>query len=278
MVIDLRPLEARIQALEKLVSAQAQEIADLKARPAASPSAAAALPKKIALKTDHGTYLTAEPDGRMTNRENHPASWQTDERWNAIGSSRRRARFSRRAAAPTMRRTRAPRCARSARAIRRVRRGARQHGKDVRRTAGQEDDAGVVRRRGNLAGLVGDARRGADGRRQPGRDAAVEGLRRTGCRSSRSVCSSLPKRPSRIARSSRTSPSAVTRFEMPASNARSSSTPRTRSTPVMPASARIRRAIAHADEVEQHVGGQVAADGDHVARESPMRIVRPIAV
>ena len=30
-----------------------------------------ALPKKIALKTDHGTYVTAEPDGRMTNREDH---------------------------------------------------------------------------------------------------------------------------------------------------------------------------------------------------------------
>jgi hypothetical protein len=78
MVIDLRPLEARIQALEKLVSAQAQEIAELKARPAGSPSAGGgALPKKIALKTDHGTYVTAEPDGRMTNRENRPASWQT---------------------------------------------------------------------------------------------------------------------------------------------------------------------------------------------------------
>ena len=35
MVIDLRPLEARIQALERLVSAQAKEIADLKSRPCA---------------------------------------------------------------------------------------------------------------------------------------------------------------------------------------------------------------------------------------------------
>ena len=78
MVIDLRPLAARIQALEKLVAAQAEAIADLKKRPVASPSpSGGAMPKKIALKTDHGTYLTAEPDGKMTNRENHAASWQT---------------------------------------------------------------------------------------------------------------------------------------------------------------------------------------------------------
>jgi len=43
---------------------------------APSPSGGA-MPKKIALKTDHGTYVTAEPDGKMTNRENHAASWQT---------------------------------------------------------------------------------------------------------------------------------------------------------------------------------------------------------
>ena len=76
MVIDLRPLEARIQALERLVSAQAKEIADLKSRPAPSPGGGARA-KNVALKTDHGTYVTAEPDGRMTNRETHPASWQT---------------------------------------------------------------------------------------------------------------------------------------------------------------------------------------------------------
>ena len=76
MVIDLRPLEARIRALERLVSAQAKEIADLKSRPAPSPGGGA-LAKSVALKTNHGTYVTAEPDGRMTNRENHPASWQT---------------------------------------------------------------------------------------------------------------------------------------------------------------------------------------------------------
>ena len=67
-------LEARIQALEGLVSAQAKEIADLKSRPA--PSTGGGLAKKVALKTDHGTYVTAEPDGKMTNRENHPAAWQ----------------------------------------------------------------------------------------------------------------------------------------------------------------------------------------------------------
>ena len=72
---DLRPLESRIQALERLVSAQAKEIADLKSRPAPSPGGGA-LAKKVALKTDHGTYVTAEPDGKMTNRENHPAAWQ----------------------------------------------------------------------------------------------------------------------------------------------------------------------------------------------------------
>jgi hypothetical protein len=68
----LPALEVRIQTLERLVSAQAREIADLKARPAAG-----AMPQEIALKTAHGTYLTAEPDGRVTNREDHPAAWQT---------------------------------------------------------------------------------------------------------------------------------------------------------------------------------------------------------
>ena len=82
MVIDLgpalRPLISRLKALEDLVSAQAQEISDLKSRPVAAPvPAAGAFPKKIALKTDHGTYLTAEPDGRVTNREDHAAAWQT---------------------------------------------------------------------------------------------------------------------------------------------------------------------------------------------------------
>jgi hypothetical protein len=78
MVIDLRPLEARIKALERLVAAQADAIADLKKRPVATPApSGGAQLKKIALKTDHGTYVTAEPDGTMTNREDHPASWQT---------------------------------------------------------------------------------------------------------------------------------------------------------------------------------------------------------
>ena len=72
----IRPFEARIQALERLVSAQAKDIADLKSRPAAS-TGGGTLGKKVALKTDHGTYVTAEPDGKMTNREDHPASWQT---------------------------------------------------------------------------------------------------------------------------------------------------------------------------------------------------------
>jgi hypothetical protein len=74
----LKPLSARIQALEQLVSAQAKEIAELKARPAAAPAAApTALPKRVAFKTDHGTYVTAESDGRMSHREQRPAAWQT---------------------------------------------------------------------------------------------------------------------------------------------------------------------------------------------------------
>jgi hypothetical protein len=82
MVVDLgpalRPLIARIQELEKLVSAQAKDIKDLKARPVASPPAASvSLPKAIALKSAHGKYVTAEPDGKMTNREDHPSAWQT---------------------------------------------------------------------------------------------------------------------------------------------------------------------------------------------------------
>jgi Mg2+ and Co2+ transporter CorA len=78
MLIDLRPLEARIQKLERLVAAQADAIADLQKRPVTPPSPdGGAVPKKIALKTDHGTYVTAETDGRMTNREDHPGSWQT---------------------------------------------------------------------------------------------------------------------------------------------------------------------------------------------------------
>ena len=82
MVVDLgpalRPLVARIQELEKLVSAQAKDIKDLKARPAASPQAVSvSLPKAIALKSAHGTYVTAEPDGKMTNREDRASAWQT---------------------------------------------------------------------------------------------------------------------------------------------------------------------------------------------------------
>jgi hypothetical protein len=81
MVVDLgpalHPLMTRIQDLEKLVAAQAKEIKELKARPVAAPSAGAAvMPKKVALKSDHGTYVTAESDGRMSHREDHVSAWQ----------------------------------------------------------------------------------------------------------------------------------------------------------------------------------------------------------
>ena len=80
MVIDLspalRPLLQRLEDLEKQVAAQAKEIKELKARPVAAPAASLTLPKKIALKSDHGTYVTAEGDGKMTHREDHPSAWQ----------------------------------------------------------------------------------------------------------------------------------------------------------------------------------------------------------
>ena len=81
MVLDLgpalRPLLQRIDELEKQVTAQAKEIKDLKARPAAPPpTAAPSLPKKIALKSAHGTYVTAEDTGKMTHREDKASAWQ----------------------------------------------------------------------------------------------------------------------------------------------------------------------------------------------------------
>jgi hypothetical protein len=80
MTIDLgpalRPLLQRIEELEAQVSAQAKEIKDLKTRPVAAPGASVSMPRRVALKSDHGTYITAEDDGRMTHREDHPSSWQ----------------------------------------------------------------------------------------------------------------------------------------------------------------------------------------------------------
>jgi hypothetical protein len=81
MIVDLgpalRPLVQRIQELEKLVSAQAKEIKELKARPVAAPGGGTvSMPKRVALKSDHGTYVTAESDGKMTHREDHPSAWQ----------------------------------------------------------------------------------------------------------------------------------------------------------------------------------------------------------
>jgi hypothetical protein len=73
----IRPLMQRLQELEQEVAAQAREIKELKARPVAAAVSSVSLPKKVALKSDHGTYLTAEPDGRMTHREDKPSGWQT---------------------------------------------------------------------------------------------------------------------------------------------------------------------------------------------------------
>jgi hypothetical protein len=52
------------------------DVEQLKAKPTGG---SVKLPKRIALKSDHGTYLTAEHDGRVTVREEHPAGWQTFE-------------------------------------------------------------------------------------------------------------------------------------------------------------------------------------------------------
>jgi hypothetical protein len=60
----------RLEAAEQANAQLRRELEELKTREAAAPS-------KVALKSAHGTYLTAEPDGRTTHRENQPASWQT---------------------------------------------------------------------------------------------------------------------------------------------------------------------------------------------------------
>ena len=72
----LAPLRAEIAALRVIVDTQQQELADLRAR-LQNPVPAPPVLSKVALKTAHGTYLTAERDGRVTNRENQPAAWQS---------------------------------------------------------------------------------------------------------------------------------------------------------------------------------------------------------
>jgi hypothetical protein len=63
----LNPLYEKIDALQKQVD-------ELKAQ---GPGEPPKLPNKIALRTAHGTFVTAEDGGtKMTHRENHPDSWQ----------------------------------------------------------------------------------------------------------------------------------------------------------------------------------------------------------
>ena len=72
----IAPIRAEIAALRAIVDRQQQELTELRTR-LQTPVATAPVLSKVALKTAHGTYLTAERDGRVTNRENQPAAWQT---------------------------------------------------------------------------------------------------------------------------------------------------------------------------------------------------------
>jgi hypothetical protein len=68
----LAPVLQRLTAAEQTNAQLSGELDELKVRVAAGGT----LPSKIAMKSAHGTYLTAEPDGRVTNREREPAVWQ----------------------------------------------------------------------------------------------------------------------------------------------------------------------------------------------------------
>ena len=72
----LAPLRAELQALRALVDKQQQDLAELKTR-LQNPAVPQPVLSRVALKTAHGTYLTAERDGQVTNRETQPAAWQT---------------------------------------------------------------------------------------------------------------------------------------------------------------------------------------------------------
>ena len=72
----LAPMREELQALRDLVDKQQHDLAELKTR-VQNPAAPQPVLSRVALKTAHGTYLTAERDGHVTNRENQPAAWQT---------------------------------------------------------------------------------------------------------------------------------------------------------------------------------------------------------
>lgn len=72
----LAPLREELRTLRAQVEAQKREIAELKARPQTPPEPQQPATMKVALKSAHGKYVTAENDGRMTNRETQPAAWQ----------------------------------------------------------------------------------------------------------------------------------------------------------------------------------------------------------
>lgn len=69
-------IAAATKDLTEAVYRQGKEIAALQDK-VGQGSEPAKLPTRIALLGDHGTYLTAEPDGRATVRETQPEGWQT---------------------------------------------------------------------------------------------------------------------------------------------------------------------------------------------------------
>lgn len=72
----LRPLQEEIRRLAQIVERQQAELEELRSR--AQPLAPAPrLSGRVALRSAHGSYLTAEDDGRVTNRESRPEAWQT---------------------------------------------------------------------------------------------------------------------------------------------------------------------------------------------------------
>ena len=73
----LGPLHQEVRRLEALIEEQRVQIEGLRARLAAADTGDQ--PARVALKSVHGTYLTAESDGRACCRENQPAAWQTFE-------------------------------------------------------------------------------------------------------------------------------------------------------------------------------------------------------
>lgn len=69
-------IEEAMKPVEAAVYRQGTEIAALRDKMESAGGGGQQLPKRIALKGDHGRYLTAENDGRVSNRETEPAGWQ----------------------------------------------------------------------------------------------------------------------------------------------------------------------------------------------------------